>query len=632
MYVLSFENMSIPYIEFGGYLTNITFIAAPFIYFIFKDILTHFFCSDKKDNTQANLSIKTENPVWTYREAFKTWQVVLIYLIPTISIYPMLLGLGLISGGSINLLIIIFIMSFFMSHDLTLVIYVLFLKTRYNAEYIAINNHAYSLTLYSKKDNITEKAYDIKAIEEKLRKKYFRKPIFFTSKRLAVIKAISLILVFAGLISGVVIYINLNVETEYDIFNYNLGDFESYLEYCDSMRPVIKNYKGDIYDATGDYTGCEYLLARNLIYCNDNDSVIYFDSEKDAVIRLNSNGKAERLCIYEDCRNNPDELCGHMINFVSDGCYSDGVLYGAQSYPYVDKKGRELLKSYVLRYDIDKNTMDKLIEFEMGDESAYIHNMFICNGYLYAIYSAKTEVLRLGEIVEEITQLTVARINLEKENACIVYADNINAGDREKIENLMYNKNMLLSMEDGNIYNCNADFTKFTELSSFGYGNVRHFDSYDGDLYYAASDRFYGYIHNGDKKAYMTAMLFGDMNTFKKDGKYILDFCIDGDFLYYTLREIYNIVRDGGAIVSYDIYDDNIIYRAKLDNELEIKQIDFKNAVLFHRVNQKYYINEWVVKNGYIYTLNYNNGNAILSRVKDNSISEPYVFWNRIIP
>jgi hypothetical protein len=97
------------------------------------------------------------------------------------------------------------------------------------------------------------------------------------------------------------------------------------------------------------------------------------------------------------------------------------------------------------------------------------------------------------------------------------------------------------------------------------------------------------------------------------------------------LRELTNIVRDlnyTGEIVSMDVYDDNIIYRVKLDNDLEIKYIDFRSAVAVHKINQKSVLKDWSVKDGYIYTLLYpGNGYEVLSRVKVNSSSDPHIFW-----
>jgi len=626
IYIDSFDNISIPYVDFNGYTINIIFIATPFIYFIFKDILTHLFCSNKKIYTEAKLSEKAEMPAWNCREAFKTWQILLIYLTPIVCIYPVLLGLGLISGGEINVLIVIFLMVFFMSHDLTLVIYVIFLKSKYNAEYIAINNHVYSLTLYSQNQNIKNKGNDLKILkrtEEKIYRKYLRKPVFFTSKRLSVIKIAGLIFICAGLLSGVIIYMNLNHEKEYDI--YNLGDFDSYLEYCDGMKPVIKKYKGDIfsdmYHTTGNETGCEYLADHNIIYCSDDQSVIYFDGEQDSVMRLNNNDKAEKLCVYEDCRENPDEPCGHMIDFISNGCYSNGILYGAQSYSYADKKYGELLKCYILRYNIEKNKMDKLIEFEKGDENAYIQNMFICGGYLYAVVSA-----------DDMTQLTVARIDLENEIACIVYSDEKDLGNRDKIMGLVYNKNFMFSMENGTLYNCGLDLAKFTKIFSFGYGS---FDIYNPDIYYLDCGRIYGYLFDDNKKIYKTELL-RDVETYASKTvdiiKTVKAFCIDGDFLYYTIIEYHYIKNSLGVAVSDlpEMYEDNIIYRAKLDNNREIKNIDFYNKVAFYHVDKKYYLKDWSIKNGYIYTLLYpGNGNEMLSRVKENSNAVPYIFWER---
>jgi hypothetical protein len=89
-------------------------------------------------------------PINSYREAFKTGQITAAHLIPGVFMYVLLLTLSTMSGGNINLFFLNLIMAFLISFDLTLVVYVLFLKIKTNAGYIALGNHVYSLTLYSK--------------------------------------------------------------------------------------------------------------------------------------------------------------------------------------------------------------------------------------------------------------------------------------------------------------------------------------------------------------------------------------------------------------------------------------------------------------------------------------------------
>jgi hypothetical protein len=245
--------------------------------------------------------------------------------------------------------------------------------------------------------------------------------------------------------------------------------------------------------------------------------------------------------------------------------------------------------------------MDKLIEFEMGDENAYIHQIFTYGRYLYAVVSAKTDISRFGEMIEEITQLTVVRIDLEEENACVLYSDNKNMDDRDKIENLIYNKNHILCSADGVIYICDPDMRIFQQLTTDGYGNIRHLDINDRDIYVSAGDTLYGFLYNIEYKSYGLKMILGNIN----------DFCVDDGFLYYTL------------------HDKNGIYKVKLDTGLDrMPYMDyFINSTVVYTSESGYSIKEWNVRNDYIYTLLYSaDSYTTLSRVKANSNSVFYIF------
>ena len=612
-------DISLPYIDLSATVINITFIAVPVIYFILKEILTSLLSSDKNGknkNIQMKYTPDTGIPVWVGREAFKTWQILIIYLTPLILIYPLLILASIVSGGNINLLVLFLIMTFFMSSDLTLVIYVLNLKIRYNADYVAVKNHVYMLTLYSR-ESIDRKSY-IDGFTDRLNK--IKKSIKYSMPPIN-LKTVLIPIIIAVMLFVSVKYIFANKESFIEI---NPDDFDTYLEYCNATQPIIKEYKGDtfsdIYHSAGEYAGCEYLAGHNIIYCNDTGSLIYFDSEKNSVMRLNANDKAERLCIYEDCRSNSDKTCGHMPDFLSIGCYSDGVLYGAQSYSSTNKDGREIIKSYIIRYNIDENKMDKLIEFEMGDEDAYIRNMFIYSGYLYALVSS-----------DDMTQLTVARIDFEKEEACKVYSDSKDAKNRAKIEGLMYNENTILSSADGTLYSCGADLADFKPISSFNYGNVQRFDTHNGNIYYFAS-YLYGYIFNDNNKAYDTIVLY-DFKE-KKSPAYvsvfnIITFCTDSDFLYFTLRETRFFYYPNGVYSHSELYEDGIIYRVKLDDskELEVFNIDFNNKFAVYTPEPGYSLGEWSVKDDCIYAVLNSGGEETLRRIKISSNNDMYVFW-----
>ena len=601
-YLVLFQDMYLLYIEFSATMINIMFIGLPFIYFITKEIITALFRSSRD-----------------HKEAFKTWQVVIIYCPAMIFMYSLLFLISLALGGNIYLLVICIIMSLFMSFDLTLLIYILLLKLRYNADYVAINNHMYSITLYSK-ENIKRRVYsDI--IKDKL-----YKVIKSIKDSMPPMKKIFIPLIAAAVLTVSISYFVSNKEI---IIKLNPADFDNYLEYCDATRPVIKKYDGDIYSShnqpDGEYTGCEILAGQNIIYCNDDDSVIYYDSEKHSVMRLDNMDKTERLCIYEECRNNPGKYCGHMPNFVSNGCYSDGILYGVRQYMSTDKKGLEILKSYIIRYDIDSNKTDKLIEFEMGDEDAYIKNMFVCYNYLYAVASTN-----------DMLNLTVARIDLTNEEACLLYSDTKSsiggAINKDKIKNLMYNKNNILSFDSGVLYSCVSDMTSFSPVSSFGYGNITYFDIHGKNIYYFTDYRLYGYIFNDDRKEFQTKLL-ADIETKESATETVMSsvtgFCTDGDFLYYTTGELHTLKAENGVIIesSAEYRLNEFIYRVKLDSSLELYDIDFSSKVAVFEIDPGDYLENWSVKDGYIYFVMYSNGQKSLSRVKINANSEPYIFW-----
>ena len=603
-------NLPLPYLDLDVAILNIMFIAVPFLYFISKEVLTSMFCSNKNSHGEMKLSSDIEMPISVYREAFKTWQVIIIYLLPMIVMYPLLMLISVMTGENIYILIMILIMSFLMSFDLTLTIYALLLKIRYDYDYIAVNNHVYSLTLYSK-TYVERKKYDspVKTIKKKIKS--------INIPGLSVKKVIIPVIII-GLFAVILNYVLLNKDIFYKP---NPDDFDTYLEYCDAMNPAIRKYDGDIYSdiygssAGGNFfAGCEILAGNNIIYCNDDDTVIYFDDEKDSVMRLGYGDKSERLCIYEDCRNNLNENCGHMPNFLIKGCYTNNVLYGVRSYTFIDKKGRTISNSYIIRYGTESNLLDKLIEFEMGDESSHIHKMFANGRYLYAVVSA-----------DDMTQLTVVRINLVNQDACIVYADEKDANDRDKIEELIYYRNniycsvpskpvKMTSMPvGGSIYSCSSDMTRFNLIEP----DLGCYAVYkDGDLI--------GY------KAYTARQIdvYGDYMYYSSDNGafYRCNMKLDRkEMLHYNIQNFY--INDD--MLYYNTYGDTI-YRLKLDDyytdsENEITYIDFANSTEVYKPEPGCTLDSWSIKDDYIYAVLSFNENKNLTRIKINSNSEPYI-------
>ena len=632
MYNGDFERLlPLPYINFNMTIVNVIFIGSPFIYFIAKEVLTTLFCADKNSNMEMKLSPNTEIPISVYREAFKTWQIIIIYLAPLVFMYPFIFIMSIMSGGNINLLILLLIMSFLMSFDVTLATYVLFLKIRYDAEYIAINNHIYSLTLYSKK-KIESKIHDspIKIIKTKIIQITEMPQI----QKIPVKKiCVSLILV------GVVAYSAYHFAVNNDIIsNINPDDFNTYIEYCDATKPMIKKYSGDVYDSSfntiiEESLGCEILAGGNLIYCNDDGSVIYFDSEKNSIMRLDNEDRSERLCIYEECRNNLNERCGHMPNFISGGCYSDGVLYGVRQYWSTYKESMKILKSYVIRYDIYSNKMDKLIEFEMGDDDVFIRRMEIDGSNLYVWYSAGYDeyLKKEAESLSEMLDLTVARIDLANKSAYIIYSEN--ARDKEQAMKLtcfhggyIYGSFPTETITvpphmmpvSGTIYKCDSDMKSFNTVVDLGYITVkdeagfikeyssisaRKIDIYNEYIYYIV-DMCNEFCRYNMKMKKIESLTTGVQN-----------FYINGDFLYYTM-----------------MYGDNSIYRVKLDGdytdfENKVTYVDFTHPTAVYKPKPNDYFSEWGVKDNCIYILSYPGGKKTLSRIKINSISDPYIIW-----
>jgi len=222
--------------------------------------------------------------------------------------------------------------------------------------------------------------------------------------------------------------------------------------------------------------------------------------------------------------------------------------------------------------------MEKFIEFDLYEENVYIQNMLIHGRYLYAVIS-----------IGETEYINVIRIDLENEDAAVLYSDEKN---REKAAGIsLINENFIISAAAGYIYKSDLDMQTFETLTAAD--NIRQLDIYDGYVYYCDTINKILYRHN--IKSGETEMLL--------DG--VTEFCIDGDFMYYILFD-----------------KNNIIYKANLKSEY----IDFYNKVEIYKPEQNHYLGEWSIKNEYLYTTLYYGGVKNLVRIKLNSGSAYYLF------
>jgi len=179
----------------------------------------------------------------------------------------------------------------------------------------------------------------------------------------------------------------------------------------------------------------------------------------------------------------------------------------------------------------------------------------------------------------------------------------------------------------------------FTSLTPFD-GGIKQFNTHAGNIYYLTY-RLYGYIFDMDKKEYQTELLidYDYREGVKCDRESIeskhcniwsgvLNFCIDGDFIYWTMWESHEIISERGLRVGNAYYDDGIIYRTRLDSDPENNYIDFHGRTAVYKPEQGYKLGDWNIKDGYIYAVLYSeNGYKTLSRVNIGSNSPTHIFW-----
>jgi hypothetical protein len=135
----------------GGYGAIFAYLVVFVLWYLaLKLIATIFVCSDKHRSIKLKILKMNAMPICHCKEALKLFPTVLIYLMPAAFMYSMIYILSLRSSeAALNIFTIIF-MTFYITFDLTAVLYALFFKIRHQSDYIAVNYHIYEMTLYSK--------------------------------------------------------------------------------------------------------------------------------------------------------------------------------------------------------------------------------------------------------------------------------------------------------------------------------------------------------------------------------------------------------------------------------------------------------------------------------------------------
>ena len=135
--------------DFGILPYIIIFAGIPFIYYGLKLRMTSSFCDKKNENMTVRMT-DDGVPVFTCREALKTWQIILVHTLPAVLAYFGLCAVILSVAFDAYCMILLFLAGFVIAYDLVLVICVLYIRARYNPDYISVNRHAYDITLYNK--------------------------------------------------------------------------------------------------------------------------------------------------------------------------------------------------------------------------------------------------------------------------------------------------------------------------------------------------------------------------------------------------------------------------------------------------------------------------------------------------
>jgi len=363
------------------------------------------------------------------------------------------------------------------------------------------------------------------------------------------------------------------------------------------LESVIKNFDGELFGdrnitVDGYFAGFEKLgVFDDMLYCNDDGSIIWVDRNNGSLYRLRNTGQKEKICPDENCRNNIDGECSHLqiYNYI----YCNGFLYFTYGgYDYVDvqvykgffkyeTKQKIISKGvFVYRYDIDKYKYEKLMGFQGVEECELVLN----GRYLYAQTYTWESSRVTNPPTEYKADFAITRIDLYQENAVVVYSDMMNPDDFDKIgdaKDFKFISDKIIMPVNGSINICNIDMRNIITLIELEEETIRNLYIYGDDIYFMSDkglsrvnmDVYNRYDFTEQQKSDEKIVLL-DSNKREILNANIGNFCIDEDFLYYTLFEEKVV---GGIINANGLYDDliekhsfNTLYRIKLDYSRDI--------------------------------------------------------------
>ena len=412
-----------------------------------------------------------------------------------------------------------------------------------------------------------------------------------------------------------------------------------------ALEAVIDGFDGEIFSnrditANGAFGGYEKLESNNTIYCGDTGNIIWWDDYHICYYRLNHRDEKIKICQNEICRNNTEGECFHVLAY--NVVYSNGFIYFV-SY------GGEYNGVIICRYNIDTYEYEKLMEFPGVTECEIALN----GRYLYArIYSWANGLVYYRSHFK--VDLSVVRIDLSEETAVVIYSDYKNPNDVEKIgnpeefifmwENIVmpvvnYAPDQITEYKEGmpqefenmpkifgsSINICDMDMYGTKTLIKFdGEEVIRNLYTYENDIYFLSykglsrvnMDAYNKYIFDPNGYSEDAAAPMLDTKQREVLNRNIINFSIDGDFLYY------NLLGEAGKM--------STVYRVKLDYT---RELDFKTAVVVYTQEDGRDFTNWKVYKDYLYARivimsESGRGSTVQHfRQKINSSDEPYIFY-----
>lgn len=366
-----------------------------------------------------------------------------------------------------------------------------------------------------------------------------------------------------------------NEDSAAEWFDVPISDADFY----EAAKPLIKKidterFSGSNVADDGYYSGYTSLSDNeNVIYCEDDGSVIvFFDSSSErGIMRVKKDGAAERLCVVEECRNNPDGRCGHMNYSYGSRCYSNGILYfGISNTVYSqNREGYFVLSSYVLAYDIQTHKVQKLANVDFKDE-----NDDGC-AFEYMIGDIVDGHPRFGRINERYGYINinggylyltlysrylftkVVRIDLH-DNTAAILIDDVISFEKLGYGKLNFYEDNIFSSPKGEIYLWDMDLQEYKHISS-SKGGI-----YVWDMDMASCERLFEY----DDSDVIIKQIYDDMIYFLKYPKDAEPGSAPYELFRYDLRTNKAPVLLHDNISDVYIYDDKLYYRLYNGNEI----------------------------------------------------------------